>query len=235
MNSPAGLKCYESPDSPGNGRVVERAWHLGPGQDQGHEHLLQQVLQVDLNCPPHLPHGLTGWENLTEGLVLRVPTWQYCSDWCPSQWPPTWSPASGGRRTTSLDCTMKYKMLRKFLFLIPHVGADGGENEVIVVVSEVAGVKFAPVHVETLEWKSVSEGNNVWDKNVNLPEISLFYRFSTPIDQDKIIFSNSSWTWCILTILPVVINHCYQLLSDVPRIIKMMRIQRGDKLNTKKR
>ena len=60
MNSPAGLKCCVLPDSPGDGGVVEGAGQLGPGQDQRHEHLLQQVLQVDLNCPPHLPHRLTG-------------------------------------------------------------------------------------------------------------------------------------------------------------------------------
>ena len=52
---------------------------------------------------------------------------------------------------------MSHKILSS---LIPSVGADGGEDNVIVALAPVAVVEVLPGRVEALQSKSVSEEKN---------------------------------------------------------------------------
>ena len=110
--------------------------------------------------------------------------------------------------------------------LIPSVGADGGEDNVIVALAPVAVVEVLPGRVEALQSKSVSEEKNGLDKTVNLPETSLFYLFLSPIERNRntYLYGQTHFNPTTEVVSPVVFNRCNQLLCDVLRIIKMVMI-----------
>ena len=117
---------------------------------------------------------------------------------------------------------MSHKILSS---LIPSVGADGGEDNVIVALAPVAVVEVLPGRVEALQSKSVSEEKNGKDKTVNLPETSLFYLFLSPIEWNRNTYLYGQTPIPLQRIVsPVVFDRCNQLLCDVLRIIKMVMI-----------